>query len=401
MDPLNDHRGLIDISSMHLKFDNATGSYEITLIADSSSPFIGNFRININLFNIDASDIDESSAYFSDTLNDFRLSNPINTITLSGTDSRLIDWKSSDRVASSNIPFGNPSNSKMFRSAVADLPQEGFMENEDTIAYGTSSIIGADLVPFLTVMPTSFDFGSADLEMPSASQSFTIQNISADEFFIDTASLEGAYPSEFNIQSDNCSGRTLAPGALCMIDVIFAPTSFGAKNAVLIIHNNSEFEEPPLAVEVFGNQHQAPSPPPKNGCPSNTFFCGFSEFELPLFDDSKGCFIATAAFGNPMAQEVKTLRKFRDAYLMTNGLGRTFVSLYYRYSPPVANFLRKHRWLKNVVRVLLKPVVIASSFWLESSLKQKIFSILTLLLFIMVSLFVLFKLYFIRSYSKI
>src|SRR5262249_36600880 len=48
-----------------------------------------------------------------------------------------------------------------------------------------------------------------------------------------------------------------------------------------------------------------------------------------------GCFIATAAFGTPMAQEVQILCAFRDQYLLTNWLGQAFIALYYRYSPPL------------------------------------------------------------------
>jgi hypothetical protein len=72
---------------------------------------------------------------------------------------------------------------------------------------------------------------------------------------------------------------------------------------------------------------------------------------------SGGCFIATAAYGSYMEPHVMTLRHFRDSFLLTNKPGRIFVAAYYKYSPPIADFIAQHDTLRSVTRVGLAPLV--------------------------------------------
>jgi hypothetical protein len=89
--------------------------------------------------------------------------------------------------------------------------------------------------------------------------------------------------------------------------------------------------------------------------PGNTTV--IEETPTRTFGSSSGCFIATAAYGSYMEPEVRLLRNFRDKSLLTNKPGRHFVSLYYRYSPPVAAYIAEHAWLRLLSRVALTPLV--------------------------------------------
>ncbi len=66
-----------------------------------------------------------------------------------------------------------------------------------------------------------------------------------------------------------------------------------------------------------------------------------------------GCFIATAAYGSDMHDDVQQLRRFRDEWLVGNAAGQRFVNWYYRVSPPMADAIRDHEGLKAIVRGLL------------------------------------------------
>lgn len=73
------------------------------------------------------------------------------------------------------------------------------------------------------------------------------------------------------------------------------------------------------------------------------------------------CFIATAAYGTPLHEDIDVLRDFRDNYLMTNSFGRSFVRTYYATSPPIADVIRDNEGLKTVVREgMVKPLVYIS-----------------------------------------
>jgi hypothetical protein len=92
------------------------------------------------------------------------------------------------------------------------------------------------------------------------------------------------------------------------------------------------------------------------------------------------CFIATAAYGNPMAEEIEVLREFRDEYLLTNSLGQALVDIYYKVSPPIAEFITEHPSLKPIVRAELAPVVAMSTVAVNTTPAEKMAMVGLLLL---------------------
>ena len=71
-----------------------------------------------------------------------------------------------------------------------------------------------------------------------------------------------------------------------------------------------------------------------------------------------GCFIATAAYGTPTAEQIDVLREFRDVVLLKSTVGSQFVALYYQLSPPIADFIARSDLLRTLVReLLIDPVV--------------------------------------------
>jgi hypothetical protein len=98
-----------------------------------------------------------------------------------------------------------------------------------------------------------------------------------------------------------------------------------------------------VIVDPGGVGYDSPSSVPQNG--------------EAAFEGVGGCFIATSAYASYMEPNVKILRDLRDIYLLQNRPGRLLVNAYYKYSPPIADFIAKHPILRVVVKIDLAPIV--------------------------------------------
>jgi len=104
--------------------------------------------------------------------------------------------------------------------------------------------------------------------------------------------------------------------------------------------------------------------PPKTGiCGKGTTFVN----GVCVTDQKEGggCLIATAAYGSEMSQQVQSLREIRDKTVLGTNSGssfmETFNSIYYSFSPTIADWERESPIFKNTVRIAITPLLTSLS----------------------------------------
>ncbi|WP_224982783.1 MXAN_6640 family putative metalloprotease [Geomonas agri] len=134
----------------------------------------------------------------------------------------------------------------------------------------------------------------------------------------------------------------------------YTVTGFGSLNpatdeVVLVVVNTTNVDNHQVSFSTDGSASAVTEPTVSTGSGTGTGGGG----------GGGGCFIATAAYGSYLHPKVAELRAFRDRYLLTNAPGRLFVAAYYRISPPIADVIARHEWMKSGVRCLLLPLIFA------------------------------------------
>jgi hypothetical protein len=85
----------------------------------------------------------------------------------------------------------------------------------------------------------------------------------------------------------------------------------------------------------------------------------FVTFRTP--DRSTGevdaCFVATAAYGSVMANDVEMLRRFRDMMLQSTVLGELAVEAYYTFGPAIAGVVGESELLRATARGVIAPII--------------------------------------------
>lgn len=69
------------------------------------------------------------------------------------------------------------------------------------------------------------------------------------------------------------------------------------------------------------------------------------------------CFVATAAYGSELEQDVDMLRRFRDRFLRSHATGEILVSGYYTFGPALARLIAPSETARQAARATLAPIV--------------------------------------------
>ena len=124
------------------------------------------------------------------------------------------------------------------------------------------------------------------------------------------------------------------------------------KNIDIIIGN------PPIP-EVVAEETKIEETAPEEEFEPGTFVLVDNE------EEGGGCLISTATFGSELAPQVQMLREIRDNSLLKTSSGSAFMSgfnsLYYSFSPTIADLERQSPIFKEVVKLTLTPLIASLS----------------------------------------
>jgi fibronectin type 3 domain-containing protein len=137
--------------------------------------------------------------------------------------------------------------------------------NESIFSNEVSATVSATPIPDILV--TDSVAPSDDLQIPLGSvtvgnytdQSITVTNDGNADLVIDSVAQNDPLALPFSIQTDTCTGQSLAPAANCSITVRFAPSSTGPWSDSLDVASNDP-DEGAVTVSVSGSGTSAPTP---------------------------------------------------------------------------------------------------------------------------------------------
>jgi hypothetical protein len=89
--------------------------------------------------------------------------------------------------------------------------------------------------PDASVTPGSLGFGSVPLGLATSGRVVKVTSTGDAPVSISAVGLGGANPGDFLVAADDCTGRTLSPGAWCTVSVSFEPLRVGTRSATMTV----------------------------------------------------------------------------------------------------------------------------------------------------------------------
>ncbi len=152
----------------------------------------------------------------------------ISSITISG------DYSISNNTCGSTLNAGANCSVSVKFSPTAKNTRKGTLTFNDNAPGSPQTVALTGVGQSLSLNPTSLAFGSIPVGQTSPTQSITITNVTSASVTINSISLAGTNPGDFQITANTC-GSSLAGNASCKVTMDFKPTVKGKRSAKLAI----------------------------------------------------------------------------------------------------------------------------------------------------------------------
>jgi hypothetical protein len=87
--------------------------------------------------------------------------------------------------------------------------------------------------------PAALDFGPQIVNTASVARAVKVTNVGDANLRVGDVGVAGVNSEDFELKSQSCLGRTIAPGGECIARVSFTPTTPGARTAGLLLSSNA------------------------------------------------------------------------------------------------------------------------------------------------------------------
>jgi hypothetical protein len=183
----------------------------------------------------------KSSAVYVLVSNQSGATVPVSSVVLGGVNPT--DFVESDSCTGTSIPgHSNCQIIVQFFPSAASLGVRSATITETDAASGSPRVIslsgtGVASAPSVALYPATINFGTQALGTKSAAQTFSVTNTGTTSLTITKVASSNA--TEFPVGATLCTGKTIAPGANCLVTVNFDPNAGSTQTATISVTDNA------------------------------------------------------------------------------------------------------------------------------------------------------------------